>query len=67
MVRQILAHVLTEDDGEDERAEVQIGRNILRATADLRGRLPDPSPEQLRALTTIEAAARSLVRMHHLE
>lgn len=58
----IVSELLSEED--DERAEVGAAQTILNALGRLQSSLPTPTPEQQHDLTTIRAAARSLVRMH---
>lgn len=58
----IVDQLLAEDD--DEQAEVSTAQNILAALGRLQSSLPNATPEQQHDLTTIRAAARSLVRMH---
>ena len=64
----IVATLLSEDDERagtpDEAQDVGLARNILTGLKRLQGSLPDPTPEQLHALTTVRAAAQSLIRMH---
>ncbi len=57
----IVDRLLAEDD---EQAEVGTAQNILAALSRLQSSLPNATPEQQHDLTTIRAAARSLVRMH---
>jgi len=57
----IVDHLLDEDN---EQAEVSTAQNILAALGRLQSSLPNATPEQQHDLTTIRAAARTLVRMH---
>jgi hypothetical protein len=61
-VEAIVNHLLDEED--EEQAEVSSAQTILAALSRLQSSLPNPTPEQQHDLTTIRAAARSLVRMH---
>jgi hypothetical protein len=67
-LQQIGAAIVTtllSEDHEDpalEGREVAVARNILAALKRLQSSLTNPSPEQQHALTTIRAAAHSLVR-----
>jgi hypothetical protein len=67
--RLIMKRVLSEEDETDmgspeERQEVIMARNILSAVQRLQGNLDNPTPDQQHSLTTIRAAARSLLQMH---
>lgn len=62
--RNIVQTLLAEDDPAEERQEVIITRNIMSGLQRLQSTLPNPTPEQQHALTTVRAAAQSLLRMH---
>lgn len=57
----IVDRLLAEDN---EQAEVSSAQTILTALGRIQASLPNPTPEQQHDLTTIRAAARTLVRMH---
>ncbi len=66
--QRILGRLLVDseemDNSAEEHQEVSLARNVLDGVHRLQSSLPDPSPEQQRALTMIRAAAHSLVRIH---
>jgi hypothetical protein len=65
--RAIVDTLLGEDNlivEDDEQAEIASARNILAAISRLQASLKQASPEQQHDITTIRAAANSLVRMH---
>lgn len=66
--KAIVDELLTDNNlhEDDERAEVQSARNILKALASLQSSLQQATPEQQHDITSIRAAANELVRMHNV-
>lgn len=62
--RSIVTTLLAEDEPGEERQEILLARNILSGLRRLQGSMPNPTPEQQHALTSIRAATQSLMRMH---
>lgn len=60
----IVSHLLDEDGPGEEAEEVNIARNIIKAVSRLNASLPNAGPDQQSDLTSIQAAANALIRMH---